>query len=463
MAVICLAVYWAGSFSVAAENQTVTARNGSVGDTANGQVNAGGWDSSFDDHVVDVPPTKIQIWSKIFNPPQNWAFKPFNQMVQGQKSLYADVVPGEASGYPLWVQANAAAVQVNRVFDATAVNAGVFPMHVEGNLKPPPGGGGPQDFYWAVRVGTVQIADASNHVLVDSQTTIVGKKIVLKGIVAAAGKVVTAHKWTIGGTRIKGYTQTMQTGEQTELQTDDLNKDNVTFYWIAGAPATSRVEVEYEATIDGTIYSDTVQYEVKRPTATLTSQLTSLTPRIDLRDGFLLLGVAEPFFEGIIWSASVTTTEGGAGQIAFTQLVNTLRHRTLDDASSTKEKWTSGGTYVLDGAEMGIQYGGTTNIGDAATESISKADSPGIPLAGNKKVSMDDKFRVYLMYKPNGEDSIWVTLRLLDWADAGAATKTNETWVLDAGQSSSTGQSSDSNVLPGWEKEVNGLGWVADN
>ena len=47
-----------------------------------------------------------------------------------------------------------------------------------------------------------------------------------------------------------------------------------------------------------------------------------------------------------------------------------------------------------------------------------------------------DQFQTYLMYKPAGENSIWIPLKKMTWFWSGEATKgTNDVWNLDSGSS----------------------------
>ena len=49
------------------------------------------------------------------------------------------------------------------------------------------------------------------------------------------------------------------------------------------------------------------------------------------------------------------------------------------------------------------------------TNSLSFIDNPGIQTMGVIPVSITDKFKTYLMFKPDGSGSIWVTLGLVSW------------------------------------------------
>lgn len=163
---------------------------------------------------------------------------------------------------------------------------------------------------------------------------------------------------------------------------------------------------------------------------------------------------------------SVTTPNhpNAKGEIAFTQLVNTVHRITADDEKSSKGILTSNGKFVLDDAN-GIQLGGTTRIENNDTKPHSKNDTPGQPVDdGLKKVSVKDEFELYLMYKPSGTDSIWVTLRMLkddklstkekliSWGWTASAIKVAKgMWNVEAGAVASKDPGSiDSIKLPEW-------------
>ena len=200
----------------------------------------------------------------------------------------------------------------------------------------------------------VEITNAADVVLTDPQTTIVGKKINLKGKITPA---VTPDEqlWEIAGSAIKDYTQTLAQGEVDELEASDLNGSQVEFYWIA---CEASAEVKYTATFNGVECSATVSFEVKRPTATLTSTITPLEPPTDIRDDQMRFGELVVGNEGITWNAEATTPVGGAGQIAFVQLWKANRRGTQDNDDMLK--WTSEGEFYLDRIDNSgdlVQYG----------------------------------------------------------------------------------------------------------
>jgi hypothetical protein len=156
---------------------------------------------------------------------------------------------------------------------------------------------------------------------------------------------------------------------------------------------------------------------------------------------------------GITWTASVNAPDPGAGLIAFTQLVSADRHQTLTDG--TKKKLTSNGDYVLDNA-LGIQY--RRSVPD--NQLLQEYDYPNVGTAGMKELSANDSFHLYLMYKPAGDDSIWVTLRLLDWYWNFSAHLVGSNWVVDSSSYPTQPLVVNSIELPQWLGFVTSIGWV---
>ena len=166
LTLIVVGVSFLTVLTLRAATQQVTTRTGNdLGNRANGEVNAPaeGQDSLIAGKVENIGNdiTQIRVWSKTLVPEKNWSFKPFGSkedQVDGkkQKSLYVDVIPGEASGYMLEVTADASSILVKRAFDKTATNAGAFKLQLEGLLTPPQGHetgpGTSSEHYWAAKV-----------------------------------------------------------------------------------------------------------------------------------------------------------------------------------------------------------------------------------------------------------------------------------------------------------------------
>lgn len=283
----------------------------------------------------------------------------------------------------------------------------------------------------------VEIADATTgKVLKGDQTVIVGQQIALKAKVTPANTVITAHKWTIGGTTVLSYTQTPTKAEKKDLEGGELQKDNVTFYWIAGAPATARVQVKCEATIDGRAWAAPILgYEVKRPTFALTSKLPGANPKVGVRENKELRFGEQGVTPGIIWNGVVAPPAEGAGKFMFVQLYSIDEIATPIAAGALQQQRFSARDFCLDNSgEPHIAY--LDFVGDLVggqDANGSLEDLPYVDLADNVNyVCANNNASLYLMYKSSKDKSIWVTLGRLDWYWRGAAKKTGDKWTKDA-------------------------------
>jgi hypothetical protein len=120
------------------------------------------------------------------------------------------------------------------------------------------------------------------------------------------------------------------------------------------------------------------------------------------------------------------------------------------DNGTAQSLGSNGRGQILDDA-LGIQYGGAVPIGDPAAQSISRNDTPGVPVAGTTHVVADYSFVLYLMYKPDG--GVWVTLRTLTWSWDNSATWDPRArhWAVDGAPNYHVGAVVDTSVLPQWK------------
>jgi len=158
---------------------------------------------------------------------------------------------------------------------------------------------------------------------------------------------------------------------------------------------------------------------------------------------------------GIMWQATVTPTPYAGGEIAFVQLVNTVRELTFAVDTSVQS---THGQYYLDNQ---FPY----CSGPVGSELIGK-DSPGVGLKDKKtgasvmSAQVEDHFKTYLMYKPSGSDSIWVSLSMLTWFWKATADKQPDgTWEVGTPPDSIFDATPrvDTSVLPEWNGYVKNL------
>lgn len=321
---------------------------------------------------------------------------------------------------------------------------------------------------------TLEIFDMKLGAVVSSakHDKIVGQKVLLLARSKPVGHAVTNVQWTIPGERIKNYTQSVGAGTRTELSAPDLQKVSIEFYWIGGGCQT----VQVSAQVDGVAQTASATFKVLRPTMDrfkiTTSSVSVMTDHFASPGNPVLgayQGTPPPARFGCQWDAKVTTTAGGAGQIAFTQKI--LVNRTWTNNAGVARHYTSGGVLVLDDG-LGIQYDGPQPIsagGSATLDGWKYADSPWIPLsASDRSASASERFELYLMYKPSGGDSIWVTLGMAEWSWAGATTRIGapasvaNNWNPATGAAltpAGSGSGTDSTQLPTWTGSFSSSTW----
>jgi hypothetical protein len=272
-------------------------------------------------------------------------------------------------------------------------------------------------------------------------------------------------KWTIPGYAISNYVQATDYGiVYTNFPT---TQSNIVFYWIDSGYKL----VQVSAMVDGKTVTGQAWFKVTRPGATLDGTIIGevrADGNYENAGTWLHFGGYPDVTNvvGIRWNAEVTTPTNGAGGIAFAQLINRDARRI--EQSGANQKLTTSGAFVADNDsdDGDIFYDGTvTGIGNSDTGTHNDDDSPGLEYtAADKSISNNDQFQIYLMYKPDITNSIWVTLRTLTWQWSGSATNDpNSGWSLNPGATSSATPSVDSIILPTWTTNYNdsvGNNWI---
>lgn len=101
------------------------------------------------------------------------------------------------------------------------------------------------------------------------------------------------------------------------------------------------------------------------------------------------------------------------GTIRWTQLINQYRYR--DDGPTGSWTESTDGKFEVDAGEFYVPQTCSTDLTPGQTNWLSFADGPGNPV-GYSLAESHDIFKTYLRFRPNGDDSIWVTLGRVDWS-----------------------------------------------
>lgn len=300
---------------------------------------------------------------------------------------------------------------------------------------------------------------------------IVGQRMRLKEIIKPpdADSDQGSTQWTVPGATVKSYTQTRNKGEALPLTVADLVGDALAFHWIDGGVGR---DVTLVWSVGGIPFPTKATFNVGRPTATFTSELTSLVPAVDVRgdgvfnygDAYLAFGPAsvaqQGGTDGITYRGNVVCASE-AGKIGFVQLFK-VDSSIVVDGTMWPQKTPVPNTSVLDTYANQIVVEETA-IAANSTKEIKKGDSPSSKCSGPKRTKLQISymsFDTYLMYKPDGNDSIWVTLCKMPWAWAGVAegNDMDETsWICTARSSpTSVPVGPDSAEIPTWTAAYNG-------
>jgi hypothetical protein len=265
---------------------------------------------------------------------------------------------------------------------------------------------------------------------------------------------------------VKSYTQDTEaywSAGTAALSNADLSGGSVGYFWIDEG---NGQVVTCSATVGGVPLSASATFNVLSPRVdSFVAWMTSDSPPVncdrDLNNAIepncLHFGHQPPGGSiGMTCSANVATPTGGTGNLGITQLVNFANCITRSGSSTSTKS--SNNNYVLDDLN-GVQYSGPDPIGNNDIRPIASADGPWQGLSGIR-VTESFSAETYLMYKPSGDDSIWVTKAQLNWSFSGTCSRPpNGTWTMNGGTATVPTNGSPSTLLPTWSGRATKLEW----
>jgi hypothetical protein len=137
-----------------------------------------------------------------------------------------------------------------------------------------------------------------------------------------------------------------------------------------------------------------------------------------LADGFLELGNVDNI-SNMTFAAQVTSKTNFPGLANWTQLNE--RAVTLPFDSTYGEYWLDNDQFYNNGVGA---FPASTTVNTNGVVFFS--DNPGINDVGVDYESVTDGFETYLIFKPNGNNNIWVTLGIVNWGWSA----TQLAWVI---------------------------------
>jgi hypothetical protein len=321
----------------------------------------------------------------------------------------------------------------------------------------------------------LQIFDLEGDVqLLEEATFIVGKQIGLK-VTNTVEAAMYNVRWSLGGQCVRDYSVAQggrkeeSYGRVVKLSPIDLGGEEVFYHYIC--PGT--VSISVQADVHGKRLSAAAIVTVLAPTrvevVSKTTAVKIATVKTDFGKSLHLTfgGDTVTRRPGIKWTCTAKAPLGGAGEIACTQLIRINRMRKTSDGKenllSSQKKYVLDEVlhYDINPEEEDADSLETVPLPEEETISIVLEDSPAMPLSRqvaysellNDAVAIDDDFKVYFMYRPEGEDSIWVTLSKFEWFCRGRAVyiKSKNAWELRGAIQSDNPKGIPSCELPVWE------------
>jgi hypothetical protein len=148
----------------------------------------------------------------------------------------------------------------------------------------------------------LEIVDRRTGNVISGTTVIkmVGNKIKLGLQTRPAGHAISSPQWTIPGTRIKTYTQSVANGVKTDLAAADLQAPTIDFHWIDDGSQAVRATAQ----VAGATLTASVTFTIKRPTA---NHFTAVTSSVNLCAG--------TYFQPGTWLVAYQPAAAGGGTV----------------------------------------------------------------------------------------------------------------------------------------------------
>jgi len=165
------------------------------------------------------------------------------------------------------------------------------------------------------------------------------------------------------------------------------------------------------------------------------------------------LTYGDPNNGSMAFSCRIQSDFGGQGR--WTQLINSFRNRdeTYPVGSWT---WSTHGDYWLDNSEFYFPNMFDVTVNAHATSSpLGYGDAPSWP-CGLTVCTINDQFKTYVRFLPDGANSIWITLGRVDWS-WNATASLSGAWLITS-QYTPLAQLNDDDSFPFWTDYVLSIG-----
>ncbi len=318
-------------------------------------------------------------------------------------------------------------------------------------------------------------------------TVTVGEKMTLHPKFIDGYAVLTSVEWTIPGTIVKNYTDGATKAEKKEIEASDKKLLYISFYWVDGGDGrVVEAKCKYWSWKDGvTNKTVTATFDVKAPKLdnfNATTSTVGLDPPASPTS--IRFGKASVINPGIKWDWKVTVPSTVDGHIKDVQTLQTITKQTT--GAGIKQVFTISGTKVppthvqLDTTNP-YSYPGDFHATKGFPQKVSAGnsyvdnytlDSPGSPLVGLRQYR-NDRFKYYIMYKPDKPDAIWIPIAKAEWYWTGEAVEIpmpvlsgspptitiSKKWILTSGAGGITSAGASTTEFPEYQSSVVNNQW----
>lgn len=316
---------------------------------------------------------------------------------------------------------------------------------------------------WDIRVPMLVIEQDGEDITYDFrkdnvQEEIVGKKINLVGKVEPSQLKASNHEWTFPkkARYVEEFRANNNKGEKVELEDSDKKKQEVNFHWYDKG---DKLKLIYSAYVEGEkLYAEAL-FNVKKPEITMRAEIPEgefAFARVTYSDeeGNTVTG-DELIYDPPAENYSIKFTHNPLpgqfpGETQYVQLVHTVgrveKHKdVLDPCLEINKK----------GLDKKYPY----SPGPEAT------DAPGVPVKYlDLNISVKNHYEMYLMFKPEGEGSIFVPLRVVGWDWTGLAGRKGiedkDKWDISGSKIRKNPQDREADDYPEWDLRMHeGMEW----
>ena len=163
------------------------------------------------------------------------------------------------------------------------------------------------------------------------------------------------------------------------------------------------------------------------------------------------LQLGDNFPHGLMdYNFSVSSIAPFSGSANVVQLVNASR---AVSAPYGGQQSTTGGQFWLDNTRFYFGSDFPINSGTSFHNNFEFFDQPGYglnPITGADLCSIVDSFKDYVVFKPDGPNSIYVTLGRVFWDWSASTSKTNGVWSNPTYQVNGPSSADSSDEFPSW-------------